>query len=158
MPAAASHPDDGEQSADDVLQTTSSTPAERVRAGMFTDAGPSSGRRPAVSSGGHSSERLPPVLAALRRKWLIVVIVVLVVTAGSLVVSLRTSPVYRSTAKVLIADRDLAGAVAGVPESALSSANLATEAQIASLPTVLQQPRPHSGTRTRTSPGTPASP
>lgn len=93
-----------------------------------------------------SERAVSPILIAVRRRWRLVVVIVVLVTALSAALSLTSAPVYRSTAKVLISDSDLAGVVSGVPNSSgLGSSNIATEAVIAGLPTVVDRAKARLG-------------
>ncbi|HEY2328129.1 MAG TPA: Wzz/FepE/Etk N-terminal domain-containing protein, partial [Gaiellaceae bacterium] len=76
-----------------------------------------------------------------RRKWVIVQAIVLVPLAAILY-SLHEQPVYRASAQVLLSDQNLAAAVGGAQQNTSSnipSATLvATQAQLARVPTIAQ--------------------
>lgn len=80
---------------------------------------------------------LGPLAAVLKRRWLVMVAVTLLATGCAVLLAMRQSAEYASTAKVLISDRDLSSAVSGVSaERGNAERALATAIEIARLPAI----------------------
>ena len=86
-------------------------------------------------------EMLPGGVAGfLRRRWMIVIIPLLLVPAVSLIKSLRTPPVYRSSAHLLVEESNLRS-----PLLDSYALQMDIEAQLRALRVGRLEPPPHSG-------------
>lgn len=92
------------------------------------------------------AQRISPLLTAVRNHYRPAIVVVVLFPIIALAMALMSTPTYESTAKVLISTRDLAGAIAGVSDTGLDdSSDIATEAQIAALPSVIRTAKENLG-------------